>query len=92
MRARLLPLGTRQRLAVERDYPALLPGLMALGLPPQDAVALAYNAAFLWRAVRFYPAAAGPEELLDRLSPGQIAALCEAWAAAAPRLEALQIQ
>lgn len=65
------------QLEVLRQYPRLLPVLLIWGLEVQDAVAVAYNVALLHRAAVFDPPVASPRALLDCLSLGEIAELCE---------------
>lgn len=66
----------REQLALLREYPRLLPRLLHWGLSAEDAQALAYNAALLYRVVEGIPS---PAAVLERYSLGEIAALCEAY-------------
>lgn len=64
---------TKEQLAVLRDYVGLVPGLCARGLGAEDALALAYNTTLLFYAGEDF---SSPEEVLSRLSLGEIAAAC----------------
>lgn len=65
------------QLRLQRDYPRLLPRLLGLGLSAEDALALAYNAALLYRVIE--PQPPNPAAVLERYSIEEIARLCEAW-------------
>lgn len=67
------------QLELLREYPRLMPRLLELGLGLEDARALAYNAALLYKAAELSPPPAGAEEIFERYSLGEIARLCEAY-------------
>jgi len=92
MKIVMRPMSARDQLEAERRYPAMLPGLLDRGLSQADAVAVAYNTSFLYGALELTPPPAGPEELLERFSLGQIARLCEEYEAARGGLEALEVK
>jgi hypothetical protein len=70
-------LSAREQLELARDANGLLPFLLAKGLSAEDAVALAHNAAVLYKAME--PRATSPREILERLSLGEIAEYCELY-------------
>lgn len=70
---RFRKLSAKEQLAVLREYPGLVPGLCARGLGAEDALALAHNATLLFHAAAGF---SSPEEVLSRLSLGEIAAQC----------------
>lgn len=65
------------QLQLLREYPKLLPRLLKKGLEPDDAMAVAYNAALLFRVLDVSPPVTSPWEVLTRYSLGEIAELCE---------------
>lgn len=75
----LFPLSASRRLRLERMFPALIPALTGQGLGLEDAVAVAHNAALLFLALRPSPPLSCPEEVLERFSLREIAALCEQY-------------
>jgi len=91
MRLNLRPLHATDQLAVNRRWPALLPGLMRKGLSLQDAAALAHNVTFLFYALELDAPPRSPADLLDHFSLSQIARLCEAYRERAEQLEQLAL-
>lgn len=68
-------LAAETELRVLRDYPRLLPRLRALGAPPEDAQALAWNCTLLGHVLE----GCSPQAVLRRYSLEEIAELCEAY-------------
>jgi hypothetical protein len=74
------PLAAKEQLAVRREAPGLIPGLCALGLSLEDAVALSHNITLIAYAGLADPAFSSPEDVLERLSLEEIAAACTQYA------------
>lgn len=72
-------LGALEQLRLRREALPLLPRLLRLGAEPEDALALAYNAALLYRTMEAEPPFSSPEAVLERYSLGEIADLCETY-------------
>lgn len=76
---RMQPLCADGQLRLERLYPSLIPEMTGRGLPLREATALAYNTALLYLAMPFAPPLSHPAQVLDRLTLGEIAGLCEEY-------------
>lgn len=85
-------LSAGEQMAVEREHLLLLPMLLERGLGQDDAAALAYNTTLLYHAAALDSKPDGPAGLLELLSLGQIAALCEEYERGRPALEALRVR
>lgn len=72
-------LNAREQLELLREYPRLVPRLARWGLGPDDALAVAWNAALLYRVLAAQPALKSPGEVLERYSLGEMAELCETY-------------
>lgn len=73
----LRPLTATEELAVLRQAPSLIPGLMRSGLSLEDAAALAHNATLLYYALRARREdITSPKAVLERMSLRQIAEGC----------------
>lgn len=72
-------LTARGQLELNRESRSLLPWLLGRGLDPEDAVAVAYNAALLRRVLAAEPPLSSPMEVLERYPIGELAELCEAY-------------
>lgn len=70
----------REQLALQKEYPRLMPRLLDWGLGVEDAQALAYHAALICRVLQTEPPLNHPGEVLERYSVGEIAELCETYA------------
>ena len=78
----LKPLSATQELAVLRQAPALIPGLMRSGLSLEDAAALAHNAPLLCYALHPQQEEfSSPRAVLEQMSLEQIADGCRRLAA-----------
>ncbi|MGI6402826.1 MAG: hypothetical protein ACOX0K_01105 [Oscillospiraceae bacterium] len=73
----LQPLSATEELAVLRQAPSLIPGLMRSGLSLEDAAALAHNATLLYYALRSQRKdITSPKGVLEQMSLRQIAEGC----------------
>ncbi len=73
----LKPLSATQELAVLRQAPALIPGLMRSGLSLEDAAALAHNATLLYYAFNSQnKEISSPKAVLEQMSLAEIADGC----------------
>lgn len=69
----------REECQLLQEYPRLLPRLLGWGLPPEDAVAVAFNATLLYRVAQVAPPFSRPGEVLERYSLDEIATLCDTY-------------
>lgn len=72
-------LSALDQLALNRESLRLLPLLLRQGLSCEDAVAVAYNAALLYRVVEASPPFATPRQVLERYDLEEMASLCDAY-------------
>ncbi|MCL2056715.1 MAG: hypothetical protein FWH02_05805 [Oscillospiraceae bacterium] len=70
-------LSAADQLNILREYPGQIGGLISLGLAPEDAAAVAYNAAVLYYAIKPDKPFSCIKDVLGRYSLGEIASLCK---------------
>lgn len=80
-------LNAKNEISLAAAATALLPRLLRLGLAPEDALALAHNAALLYYALDLADGGGKPMDVLEHYSLAEIARLCARYAAKKARYE-----